>query len=480
MRLVKVKFKLKENSTLCSQKNLLLLLNNHEVRVTGVFVKQTEIIVSCASFDDAEKIFNDECRQLLANSDFEPLLPLELKAHRSVIINNVNNEIIRNDVEIIRQEIERCNPWSKVLEIFKFRNGRGMKITFSASAMASKCCDIGLSLFFLHIPNYQVKKDVFYNLLTCYTCYQVEDHTSAMCPKKLVNPNFKICSNCSEETHDYKICNIRPANYKCINCSGTHSSMSMTCPYRQDLLKAKRLSSNTSFATKLKLSPNINSAKIDQNIMAKTLTITITAALKEQQSPGSFSTYLNTLLQLNDLPAINMGDISPPAIALDSVMRSNDLDSVSQGELTATVPDLDSARSNDRIMRYPMDVAAVSAHSNRDHTAQTQTKPSAQVPAARTTGAPTPASLTITPTQWSPNVSTFKSHGTKLETQQDLFAAINSGKLLFIDEINNTYIDVINMKKDTLSQLRPDNIPKPTVLKKDAFDCLVKSTLRKK
>ena len=85
----------------------------------------------------------------------------------------------------------------------------------------------------------------------------------------------------------------------------------------------------------------------------------------------------------------------------------------------------------------------------------------------------------MTPTHWSPNVSTFKAHGTKLDTQQDLFAAINSGKLLFIDEINNTYIDVINLKKDTLPQLRPDNIPKPTVLKKDAFDALVKSTRKK-
>ena len=62
MRLVKVKFKLKENSTLCNQKNLLVLLNNYEIRITGVFVKPTEMIVSCVSFDDAEKIFNEDCR----------------------------------------------------------------------------------------------------------------------------------------------------------------------------------------------------------------------------------------------------------------------------------------------------------------------------------------------------------------------------------------------------------------------------------
>ena len=171
-----------------------------------------------------------------------------------------------------------------------------MKITFSASAMASKCCDIGLSLFYLHIPSYQVKKDVFYNLLTCYTCYEIEDHTSAMCRKKLVNPNYKICSNCSAEDHDFRICNIRPANYNCINCNGNHSTMSMTCPHRQDLLKAKRLKTNASFASKITLSSNNNSMKIDQNILSKTLIITMTAALKEQQNPGCFSTYLNTFL----------------------------------------------------------------------------------------------------------------------------------------------------------------------------------------
>ena len=459
MRLVKVKFKLKENSTLCNQKNLLVLLNNHDVKITGVFVKPTEIIVSCASFDDAEKIFNDDCRQLLANSDFDPLLPLELKAHRSVIIHNVNNEIIRNEIEIIRQEIERCNPWSKVLEIFKFRNGRGMKITFSASAMASKCCDIGLSLFFLHIPNYQVKKDVFYNLLTCYCCYEVENHTSTMCPKKLENPNYKVCSNCSEETHDFKICNKSPANYKCINCSGKHSSMSMICPYRQDFLKTKRLSSNPSFASKIKSSRN--DVKIDQNIMAKTLTITITAALKNQQDPGCFSTYLNTLLQLNDLPTINMGDVSPPTLGIDSVPAL--------GLETVT-------RVNDSLMGHPADMAAASAHSNSIPTVPAKhTKAPAQVPAVPATATPTPASSTL----WTPNVCTFKAHGTKLDTQQDLFVAINSGKLLFIDEINNTYIDVINWKKDKLSQIRLDSIPKPTVLRKDDFDSLVKSTRKK-
>ena len=60
MRIVKVKFKLKENSTLCNQKNLLVLLNNREIKITGAFVKPTEIIVSCASLDDAEKIFNED------------------------------------------------------------------------------------------------------------------------------------------------------------------------------------------------------------------------------------------------------------------------------------------------------------------------------------------------------------------------------------------------------------------------------------
>ena len=93
----------------------------------------------------------------------------------------------------------------------------------------------------------------------------------------------------------------------------------------------------------------------------------------------SFDRDFGSLAKLN---RVNMGDISPPVIGLDSVMRSNDLglDSVSQSdELTATVLGLDSTRSNDHLMRYPMDVAAVSAHSNRDHTAQTQTKASAQV-----------------------------------------------------------------------------------------------------
>ena len=121
-------------------------------------------------------------------------------------------------------------------------------------------------------------------------------------------------------------------------------------------------------------------------------------------------------------------------------------------------------------------MAAASAHSNSIPTVPAKhTKAPAQVPAVPATATPTPASSTL----WTPNVCTFKAHGTKLDTQQDLFVAINSGKLVFIDEINNIYIDVINWKKDKLSRIRLDSIPKPTVLKKDAFDSLVKSTRKK-
>ena len=230
MGLVKVKIKYKTNSDVPIRKNLLEILNKHKVKVCGLFHKPNEFVISCVNADEAESVFSHDCYSSLNAVNCTPVLPPELKANRSVIIHKVDSDILSNDEDSIKKELERCNSWCKINEVIKFKSGNGMKIVFQSSISAQKSRDIGLSLFYLHIPAYKIKKDLFFNIRTCYVCYSLDSHTSNDCPMKKMNPNYKICSNCAQTSHDFRVCTASPSNLKCINCQGKHSTMAMICP----------------------------------------------------------------------------------------------------------------------------------------------------------------------------------------------------------------------------------------------------------
>ena len=219
---IKVKIKFKSNN-ICNQKDVLILLKSLGIKISGIFVKPMEMIILCVDIYEAEKIFSEVNLNHFGRANLSPLLPAELKTSRFVITNYVNKEILQNEQSEIK--IETCNPWCKVLKVIKFRNNRGMKIVFSDSTMASKCLEIGLSIFYLHIPSYDIKKDYFYNILICYACYALDSHMSSKCPKKETNPDYRICSNCSDTSHDYRNCPNEQSSFKCINCNGSEKNL---------------------------------------------------------------------------------------------------------------------------------------------------------------------------------------------------------------------------------------------------------------
>ena len=320
---VKVKIKFKTNSDVPIRKNLLEILNNHRVKVCGIFQKPNEFVISCVNADEAELIFSHDCYSALTGASYTPILPPELKTNRSVIIHKVDGDILSNDENSIKSELERCNSWCKVNEVIKFKSGKGMKIVFQSSISAQKSRDIGLSLFYLHIPAHKIKKDFFYNIRTCYVCYSIEEHTSIECPKKQMNQNYKICSNCAQTSHDFKTCTASPSNLKCINCLGKHSTMSMTCPIRRKIVSERRADINKekNYASTVR-SPAINNSILDNEILFKSITITILATLKDNESPGCFGEQLNNLLKVNNLPSICVDGYTP--VTMNNLLNNKD------------------------------------------------------------------------------------------------------------------------------------------------------------
>ena len=179
--------------------------------------------------------------------------------------------------------------------------------------MVDQCLEKGIKSFFYHISPNDIARDHFIKLKMCFKCYQIEDHITQNCPK---NTDYVICSECSSHEHKFDQCNSGQ-NKKCVNCHGAHSTLALGCPTRKNMLQQKRkrvTSSSYSDVTLRQNGTNENQlVKIYDQIILSNMCI-ITAAMKEQETPGCYGDVLTSLLKVNKLPEFKMGDISPPKL----------------------------------------------------------------------------------------------------------------------------------------------------------------------
>jgi len=303
------------NTRLCTKQNLLLVCDKYSVKITKVVPAGSDFNVFSNAVGEIEKFFGDEMNSSLTTSGFSPVLPAEIKASRSVIIHRVDPDIFDESTENIKLEVLRCNDWCKIDEIFKFR--KSLKIVFSSSSIANRCIAVGLSMFYLHIPSRDISKDKFVKLETCLSCYGFEDHFSTHCPKKLLDPSYKICSKCSVEGHDFKSCNVPPDQFRCINCNGNHHAMAMACPKRRDAIRKKR---SSDYLSSKKVSDAVKSTIIptttpfQHDTVYKSMALIFLASLKNVDTPGSFSKELNELYRKNNIPCLNLDGFAPPSL----------------------------------------------------------------------------------------------------------------------------------------------------------------------
>lgn len=96
--------------------------------------------------------------------------------------------------------------------------------------MVRKALNSGLLMFNLSIHSSLIHREEFIDLTVCYRCYKWNEHTAVSCCK---DKNFKICSLCSSIGHLFHECTN--SIKKCINCSGSHSTLSFACPVRKKI-----------------------------------------------------------------------------------------------------------------------------------------------------------------------------------------------------------------------------------------------------
>ena len=135
-----------------------------------------------------EKLMSSEATKALEKEGFQPVIPPEIKAKRSIICQQVDSYLMNKSTNDIADEIENHQAWAKVESIHKFpikqfdRSGT-LKITFEDAQMAAKAQSHGLRLFNMSVADHQIQEEKYIHLLNCLRCYSIEDHTTKACPK---------------------------------------------------------------------------------------------------------------------------------------------------------------------------------------------------------------------------------------------------------------------------------------------------------
>ena len=209
--------------------------------------------------------------------------------------------------------------------------------------MASKAMNTGIVLFNLVVPSANIFQDEFVNLLICYKCYALEEHTTASCTKPI---NYKVCSLCSQTGHTFKECQAYEKT--CINCKGPHSTLAMSCPHRKRIQKEKKTKSVKKPSYSSVAASNVHNVSDSfgnaSEVIAKAAMCIMISTMKNGEIPGSFQHTLNHLLQANNLPKFNMGQITPPSMMSLSPTLSNKVNSGNNME--APVSDSDDERTS--------------------------------------------------------------------------------------------------------------------------------------
>jgi len=450
-----IKVLVKVNSKiLCSKRNLLLLCNEHSVKIIKITPSGDDFNVFCLNAIQTEKLFSDEMLQTLTNSGFSPILPAELKANRSVLVRNVDPHIFENTVVDIKDELGRCNDWCIVNEVFKF--SKTMKIVFKSSSMAEKCLSSGLSMFYLHVPGHNILRDKFVKLNTCFACYAVEDHSISHCPKLAEDPSFSVCSKCAVQGHNFKSCTKSPSEFRCINCKGSHHSMAMACPMRREALRKKRSSQDTrkKFSEVARL-PDPSTREPNHEIVCKSVSLIFMASLKNMDNPGSFSNELNKLYRMNGLPPLNLVGFIPPTL---TSFRTSAAVEVETGTFDATVGNVPGGP-----LSLGIPLAGPSGHvRDRLRSAGNLEVGAAASDSSLATSSSSPSSA-VQSDAWS-DYRVFKSWGTRLSSVQDILATWEAGEVIIVSESGD-----VPDHNEVVSMMSSGVMPRVTALKKEVF-----------
>lgn len=289
------------------------------------------LLVVTSTEADADRLLDNKIVKTLNDAGFDPILPPELRARRTVICHRVDELIFENSTQDIAEEIEEKQTWAKVIRTFKFPSSNKhictLKIEFADADMASKAASDGLRMFKMSIASHQIAKETYVQLTTCMKCYAIEEHTTSSCP---LPAEHRKCSECAGSDHTWREC--KSGIKKCLNCQGAHRTLAMTCKLRKDAIRKKQQGlQNTQNTKNYALAAASTTATNNQDpaqigLLSSTIpTIWFSyfyALTMDAVSPGCFQNVLNSTLAANNLPSMTVPQAPPSRDIIKTMMNT--------------------------------------------------------------------------------------------------------------------------------------------------------------
>ena len=308
----RIKIKHPRPQDLATRTRLLEVFTN-TVGVTRLIPLRDGIVILTATDGDADAVFSDGILQQLRDRGYEPLLPPELKAQRTVLCFRLDELLTGFSADEMHQELERQHDWAKIAEVYKFSRSNTIKVTFKASEMAKKALNAGLLMFGLTIPPHQMQQETYTPLIACNRCNEVESHTTPNCTK---DHAFKQCSECAAMGHTFRDCTA--TEKRCLNCGGPHSARAMRCPVRKEAIKKKQEEERSRTVTPATTYAQASKMSFSEPLDMRGFLCLLHAHLVNANQPGSFQTVFSESLRMNKLPDVQL----PPNPPSQGIMMS--------------------------------------------------------------------------------------------------------------------------------------------------------------
>lgn len=310
MAKIKIKTKVKNHHI---KNQLLEILASNDVFATNVFETRDGYSVTLLRQEEQEVIFAAECQAALTSKGFSTVTPPDLKSKRTILMFNCPEEVTRHEANDIKEEIHRVNPFTINLieEVSKFHGKPIIKIIFKQINAARKAQEAGIRLYNMSIPPHQIEEEEYFPITMCMRCYSLDSHYTNQCKK---NKEYQVCSECGDQGHKWFACTSE--NKTCLNCGGNHRTLAYKCPARKTIMKNKKeekkakkditYSQITATNTNTVTTQPIPTSSINSDSSNKIMTCILLAHGINIEHPNSFEDALNTHLEANDLPKVNV------------------------------------------------------------------------------------------------------------------------------------------------------------------------------
>ena len=301
---------------------LLRALSENLVYATRIIIVRDGYVVITRTDEDVDLIFRGKTYKELNDLNFKPILPPELKAKRTVIIFNTDDEILKHTEQDIAKEFIAENPYfhGGIDNVFKIPKTKLLKITFNDTTVAKKATEQGILGYCMSISPHTIKLEDYIPILTCLRCYALEDHITPKCPKP---KQYKICSECTSSDHYWHECTA--TTKKCLNCEGTHRTLANSCPLRKQIKDNKRFQKKQTDNFTYSNAASINTANaknpppalpiLEKDTASKMMACFIHAHFINIANPGTYNEEVNKVFKLNNLPSIVLPP-DPPSIVI--------------------------------------------------------------------------------------------------------------------------------------------------------------------